>query len=59
MAKIKRGEKPTQEEMLNIKRVEIAGNEPVHEIHIPFDDAQPTLPPPSIMKHRKHRGHHF
>ncbi|KAJ5375522.1 hypothetical protein N7517_007528 [Penicillium concentricum] len=58
VAKIKRGEKPTQEEMFNIKRIEIAEDEPVHEIYIPYDDTEPTLAPRSIGKHRRHRAHH-
>ncbi|KAJ5120768.1 uncharacterized protein N7515_010156 [Penicillium bovifimosum] len=57
-AKIKRGEKPIQEEIFNIKRIEIAEDEPVHEIFVPSDDAEPTLTPRSIGKHRRHRAHH-
>ncbi|KAI9040583.1 Zn(II)2Cys6 transcription factor [Aspergillus affinis] len=54
VAKIKRGKKPTQEDMFNIKRVDIAEDEPVREIFVPFDDAQLTLVHRSIGKYRRY-----
>ncbi|KAF7585707.1 hypothetical protein BBP40_010257 [Aspergillus hancockii] len=67
LAKIKRGEAPTQEEMFNIRSIHIAEDEPVHDIFIPFDEedidgetdmVHATLAPRSIGKHRRHKDHH-